>query len=56
MSFNLWSLYALMLKSRLFDDEFECMIEGNRTALSDWLADPSAIPKIIRSIPGVSGE
>ena len=28
-----------------FDDALECMIEGNRTALRDWLADRNDIPR-----------
>ena len=34
-----------------FDDAVECMIEGNRTALRDWLADPNDIPRIYLSTP-----
>ena len=34
-----------------FDDAVECMIEGNRTALRDWLADPSDISRIYLSTP-----
>jgi len=34
-----------------FDDAIECMIEGNRTALRDWLADPNDIPRIYLSTP-----
>ena len=34
-----------------FDDAAVCMIEGNRTALRDWLADPNDIPRIYLSTP-----
>jgi 8-oxo-dGTP diphosphatase len=34
-----------------FDDAVACMIEGNRTALRDWLANPNDIPRIYLSTP-----
>ena len=34
-----------------FDDALECMIEGNKTALRDWLADPNELPGIYISTP-----
>jgi ADP-ribose pyrophosphatase YjhB (NUDIX family) len=34
-----------------FENALECVIEGNRTALRDWLSDPSDIPKIYLSTP-----
>ena len=34
-----------------FENALECVIEGNRTALRDWLADPNDIPRIYLSTP-----
>jgi ADP-ribose pyrophosphatase YjhB (NUDIX family) len=34
-----------------FKNAVECVIEGNRTALRDWLADPYDIPRIYLSTP-----
>ncbi len=34
-----------------FDDAIKCMIEGNKTALRDWLANPKSIPRIYLSTP-----
>ena len=34
-----------------FDDAIECMIEGNKTALRDWLTDTKDIPRIYLSTP-----
>ncbi|MFC1996103.1 NUDIX hydrolase [Chloroflexota bacterium] len=35
-----------------FDEAIDCMIEGNRTALRDWLLNPEGIPRIYLSTPG----
>ena len=32
-------------------DAVECMIEGNKTALKDWLTDPNQVPRIYLSTP-----
>ena len=32
-----------------FDDAIECMIEGNKLALRDWLADPKELPRVYLS-------
>jgi 8-oxo-dGTP diphosphatase len=34
-----------------FENALDCMIEGNRTALRDWLSDSNYIPRIYLSTP-----
>jgi hypothetical protein len=34
-----------------FADAIDCMIEGNKTALREWLANPRDMPRIYQSAP-----